>query len=97
MKTNNLKPIYKLFDFEYNNFKEVNIINKIRKKRLEKGWTQFELAEKSGVPQSTISQIERGNRKYPTHENIMKIVKALEITVEELVEERLHGFEDLEY
>ncbi|MDV7767821.1 helix-turn-helix domain-containing protein [Peribacillus sp. CSMR9] len=73
------------------------MINKIRKKRLEKGWTQFELAEKSGVPQSTISQIERGNRKYPTHENIMKIVKALEITVEELVEERLHGFEDLEY
>lgn len=72
--------------------KEVNIINKIREKRLEKGWTQFELAEKSGVPQSTISQIERGNRKYPTHENIMKIVKALEITVEELEEESLQAF-----
>ncbi len=72
--------------------KEVNIINKIREKRLEKGWTQFELAEKSGVPQSTISQIERGNRKYPTHENIMKIVKALEITVEELEEDSLQAF-----
>ncbi|WP_048883004.1 helix-turn-helix domain-containing protein [Bacillus sp. 445_BSPC] len=68
------------------------MINKIREKRLEKGWTQFELAEKSGVPQSTISQIERGNRKYPTHENIMKIVKALEITVEELEEDSLQAF-----
>ncbi|WP_458358278.1 helix-turn-helix domain-containing protein [Peribacillus frigoritolerans] len=69
----------------------MNIINKIKEKRLEKGWTQFELAEKSGVPQSTISQIERGNRKYPTHENIMKIVKAMEITVEELEEDSLQA------
>jgi transcriptional regulator with XRE-family HTH domain len=66
---------------------EVNIINKIREKRLEKGWTQFKLANISGVPQPTISQIERGDRKYPTHENIMKIAKALEIKVEELIEE----------
>ncbi|MGE7609679.1 helix-turn-helix domain-containing protein [Peribacillus frigoritolerans] len=66
-------------------------MNKIKEKRLEKGWTQFELAEKSGVPQSTISQIERGNRKYPTHENIMKIVKAMEITVEELEEDSLQA------
>ncbi|WP_431308885.1 helix-turn-helix transcriptional regulator [Halalkalibacter flavus] len=59
-------------------------MNKIRIKRLEKGWTQFDLADKSGVPQPTISQIERGNRKYPTHENIMKIAKALDLKVEEL-------------
>ncbi len=51
---------------------------------MEKGWTQFDLADKSGVPQPTISQIERGNRKYPTHENIMKIAKALDLKVEEL-------------
>jgi transcriptional regulator with XRE-family HTH domain len=51
----------------------VNIINIIRKKRLEKSWTQFELAEKSGVPQPTISQIEKGIRKFPTHENIKKL------------------------
>ncbi|MBY0155442.1 helix-turn-helix domain-containing protein [uncultured Metabacillus sp.] len=61
-------------------------MKRIRDKRLEKGWTQFELAERSGVPQPTISQIERGNRKHPTHKNIMKIAKALEINLEELNE-----------
>lgn len=66
----------------------MNTIKRIKEKRLEKGWTQFELAEKSGVPQPTISQIENGTRKQPTHQNIMKIAKALEIKVEELSEQK---------
>nr|WP_181833224.1 helix-turn-helix transcriptional regulator [Bacillus taeanensis] len=70
------------------------MINIIRKKRLEKGWTQFELAEKSGVPQPTISQIESGSRRYPTHQTIMKIAKALEITVEGVIEDE-DSLEDL--
>ncbi len=64
----------------------MNIINKIREKRLEKSWSQLELAERSGVPQSSISQIERGSRKYPTYENIKKIAKALDIKLDELEE-----------
>ncbi len=44
----------------------------------------MELAEKSGVPQPTISQIEQGNRKYPTHESIRKIAMALEVDMQEL-------------
>ena len=64
----------------------MNIINKIREKRLEKSWSQLELSERSGVPQSSISQIERGNRKNPTYENIKKIAKALDIKLEELEE-----------
>lgn len=44
----------------------------------------MELAEKSGVPQPTISQIEKGNRKYPTHENIRRIARALEVDIAEL-------------
>jgi len=67
--------------------KGVLVINSIKEKRLEKGWTQFELAEKSGVSQPTISQIESGNRRYPTHENIKKIAKALEVDMEELTDE----------
>ncbi len=65
----------------------MNLINFIKIKRLEKGWTQEDLAEKSGVPQSTISQIERGNRKHPTHKNVMKIARALEINPIELIED----------
>ncbi|WP_187386096.1 helix-turn-helix domain-containing protein [Paenibacillus tuaregi] len=59
-------------------------IRKIKLKRIQKGWTQMELAEKSGVPQPTISQIEQGNRKYPTHESIRKIAMALEVDMQEL-------------
>lgn len=83
---NNLfnKPIYKLFVTEYNVIKEVENINIIRVKRVKKGWTQLELAEVSGVPQCTISQIERGSRRYPTYDNILKIAKALDLTLEDL-------------
>lgn len=63
---------------------EVHNINPIKAKRLAKGWTQTELALKSGVPQPTISQIEKGTRKYPTHKNIKRIAKALEVGIEEL-------------
>lgn len=59
-------------------------INPIKAKRLAKGWTQTELAQKSGVPQPTISQIEKGTRKYPTHKSIKRIAKALEVDIEEL-------------
>ncbi|MBU3266265.1 helix-turn-helix transcriptional regulator [Alkalihalobacillus clausii] len=59
----------------------------IRKKRIEKGWTQFELSRRSGVPQPTISQIERGNRKYPTYNTLIKLCKVLEIEIEELDKE----------
>ncbi|MDT3766167.1 helix-turn-helix domain-containing protein [Priestia filamentosa] len=59
-------------------------INIIRVKRMKKGWTQLELAEVSGVPQCTISQIERGSRRYPTYDNVLKIAKALDLTLEDL-------------
>ncbi|WP_433947000.1 helix-turn-helix domain-containing protein [Paenibacillus sp. SN-8-1] len=59
----------------------------IKKKRLEKGWTQMELAERSGVPQPTICQIEIGNRKYPTHDTIIKIATALRADTSELDDE----------
>lgn len=59
----------------------------IKAKRMERGWTQQELSEKSGVPQPTISQIEQGNRKHPTHRNIQKIAKALGVDIKELDDE----------
>lgn len=59
----------------------------IKVKRMERGLTQQELSERSGVPQPTISQIEQGNRKYPTHKNIQKIAKALGVDLKELDEE----------
>lgn len=67
--------------------KGFRVMRKVMEKRLQKGWTQTELADRSGVSQSTISQIESGKREYPNVFNIRKIAKALEISIEELMPE----------
>ncbi|PFJ96536.1 transcriptional regulator [Priestia megaterium] len=59
-------------------------INTIREKRLAKKWSQTYLAQLSGVPQPTISQIENGTRQYPTFENMKKIAKALDLRLEDI-------------
>ncbi|MFA1782388.1 helix-turn-helix transcriptional regulator [Bacillus velezensis] len=58
----------------------------MRKKRNEKGWTQFELAKRSGVSQPTISKIENGIRLQSSHKIIIKIAEALGIKVEEITD-----------
>lgn len=47
----------------------------------------MDLAEKSGVSQPTICQIENEKRKFATHKNIKKIARALEVDIAELDEE----------
>ncbi|MDC7767082.1 MULTISPECIES: helix-turn-helix transcriptional regulator [Priestia] len=59
-------------------------INTIREKRLSKKWSQTYLAQLSGVPQPTISQIENGTRQYPTFENMKKIAEALDLRLEDI-------------
>lgn len=62
----------------------VSIGERIRKIRKDKGMTQAELAEKSGVAPSNISHIERAATKLslPT---VINIANALEVTLDELV------------
>ena len=52
--------------------------------REEKGLTQLELAKRSGVSQSSISLIEKGERA-PTVFVAKRIADALEMTVDELI------------
>ena len=65
-------------------FKEVLEIKTIREKRKEKKWSQTYLAQLSGVPQPTISQIENGTRRYPRFENMKKIAEALDLKLEDI-------------
>ena len=50
----------------------------MRKKREDKGLSQYKLAELTGVQQSTINHIEAG-RRHPSFELLIKLCEVLEI------------------
>lgn len=51
--------------------------------RTERGWTQVQLAEKSGVAEAHIGFIEQGRRR-PTLVTLHKVTRALGMSLEEL-------------
>lgn len=60
-----------------------HIGNTIQKMRDDKGWTQTELAKKSGLQQSHISRLEAGIHS-PSWRTLEKIASAFEVEVGEL-------------
>lgn len=56
----------------------------IKKKRLEKGLTQKQLAKLLGIPRSTIASYEIGVSK-PKGKKALEISQLLEIPIEELI------------
>jgi len=58
----------------------MNVLEKIRQYRIERNWTEYQLAEKSELPQSTISSWYRKNQ-IPTIPSMEKICKAFGITL----------------
>lgn len=57
---------------------------KIKEKRIEKGMTQEELAEKSGISRASILSYENGTAKNITVKNLESIADALNCKIEEL-------------
>ena len=62
----------------------MSILHDMRKKQR---LTQQKLAAISGVPQQTISNIEKGTRKSPRVGTLLKLSRALKCTVDDLIEE----------
>ncbi|EPA2295199.1 XRE family transcriptional regulator [Campylobacter jejuni] len=61
----------------------MNLAQKIRALRENKGWTQTELAQYSGIGKSTIQLYESNNaKKNPTIENLKKIADAFEVSID---------------
>ena len=58
----------------------MNILNRIIKLRTERNWSEYQLAEKSGITQSTISAWFRLNT-LPTIPSLLKICNAFGITM----------------
>lgn len=63
-----------------------DILAAITKHREERGWTEYELAERSGLPQSTISSWYRKNI-VPTLPSLEKICNTFGITLSQLFAE----------
>ena len=60
-----------------------NILEIIARYRQERGWTEYQLAERSGLPQSTISSWHRKNM-VPTVPSLEKVCAAFGITLSQL-------------
>lgn len=58
-------------------------VEKIKKARIQNGMTVSDLAEKSGVPLSTVSKIINGNQSSPNLQNIIALFKTLGISADE--------------
>lgn len=63
-----------------------DILTAITTYREERGWTEYQLAERSGLPQSTISSWYRKNM-IPTIPSLEKICEAFGITLSQLFAE----------
>lgn len=64
----------------------IDVLKKITKLRLERNWTEYELAKYSGLTQSTISTWYRKNQ-IPTLPTLEKICKGLGITLSQFFAE----------
>lgn len=64
----------------------INVLNQITYYRLQKGWTEYQLATKSGLTQSTISSWYRKGL-VPSIPSLEKICNALGITLSQFFSE----------
>jgi len=63
----------------------IDLPRKIKRIREEKEITQKELAKMSGVSYSTLTKLETGVIKNPSFEVVLRIIKALEIDLSDLM------------
>lgn len=59
--------------------------DRVKDERARRGWTQRDLAVRSGLGQSYISQLESGRRDNPTSEVLLKLARAFAIAIDELL------------
>ncbi|MEM8996167.1 MAG: helix-turn-helix transcriptional regulator, partial [Acidobacteriota bacterium] len=61
---------------------------KLRQYRLDRGWGLKDVASRTGLSVSYLSEIEKG-RKYPKPDKLIQIAKGLNLTYDELVSPRV--------
>ena len=64
----------------------IDVLKKIALYRKERGWTEYELAKRSNLPQSTISSWYRKNMQ-PSLASLDKIAQAFGLTLSQMLSE----------
>ncbi len=77
-------PSYSGFEIEPSRPIPPTFEERVRYVREKRGFSQSELAQRAGLPQSTISLFESGDRK-PSFENLRKLADALSVSVDYLL------------
>jgi transcriptional regulator with XRE-family HTH domain len=72
---------------KYPEFSKVEAGRRIRSIRTRRGITQAELAGALGIPQSNVSQMERGVRGLTVHQAV-KLARALDVSTDEILLDR---------
>lgn len=60
------------------------LARKLKELRLERGWTQQEVAKRSGVSRQSVSYLEQKDRERPPTEVLLKLARTFNIKPEEL-------------
>lgn len=63
---------------------DLSLAQKIKKIRLEQGFSQDELARLADIPYTTLTKVESGKIKNPSFKAIVKIARALKIRLDDL-------------
>ena len=64
---------------------EITNLKNIKELRNKKGWSQEKLAREADISYQTLIKIERGGIKNPKIETMIKLAKALSVSIDELV------------
>lgn len=64
----------------------IDILGRITDQRISRNWTEYQLAQKSGIPQSTISTWYR-KKMLPTLSSLDKICRAFDMTMAQFLSE----------
>lgn len=64
---------------------EIYLSKNIKKNRIKLGWSQQDLATKANLPISIITKIEQGVTTRPEIQTVVKIAKALNVSIDKLV------------
>jgi len=60
-------------------------LKNLKKLRNKKGWTQEKLAREAGISYITLVKIERGNIENPKLQTLVKLARALGVSLDKLV------------